>query len=118
MPLQQPSSLPRLTAVELQILLCLGENSRHGYGIKQEIEERTEGEMRLGSGTLYEAIQRLESSGCIQDAPTPAGEDSGRRRKRYYDLTPRGRQSLEAELSRLERIVRFARHRKLIPDSQ
>lgn len=104
------------TPVELQILLCLAENTRHGYGIKQEIEQRTDGEMRLGSGTLYEAIQRLEASGFIRETPPPAGE-TATRRKRFYGLTSRGEDALTTELARLDRIVRFARGRRLIPES-
>ena len=106
---------PSPTPVELQILLCLGENPRHGYGIKQEIEERTGGEMRVGPGTLYEAIQRMESTGYITEKPTPPAERSGRP-KRTYELTSRGRKVLETELARLDGIVRFARDRKLLPD--
>jgi len=103
------------TSVELQILLCLAENPLHGYGIKQEIERRTRGEMKLGSGTLYEAIQRLEAAEFIRETPAPAGATSTRR-KRFYGLTPRGQGALAAELVRLDRIVRFARGRRLIPE--
>ncbi len=54
------TSAHKLTAVDLQILLSLASGPLHGYGIKLDVAERTEGEMQLGSGTLYEAIQRLE----------------------------------------------------------
>ena len=118
MPRKQNPPVHNPTPVELQILLCLGENPLHGYGIKQEIEQRTDGDMRVGPGTLYEAIQRLEATGCIQEAPTPPGEHAGRRRKRFYDLTSEGRQAMVRELSRLERIVQFARDRKLLTDTQ
>jgi DNA-binding PadR family transcriptional regulator len=104
------------TPVELQILLCLVENARHGYGIKQEITQRTDGEMQLGSGTLYEAIQRLETSGCVEETAVPPAEQSGRR-KRHYRLTSQGRRVLESELGRLDRLVRFARDRRLLPET-
>lgn len=97
----------------LQMMLALSEGPLHGYGIKLDVEERTEGALRLGSGTLYEAIQRLQGRGWISEvgAPTPDLERSGRR---FYALTDEGRTELKAELGRLDCIVRYARDRGLI----
>jgi DNA-binding PadR family transcriptional regulator len=106
-----------LTPVAVQILLSLSQKDLHGYGIKLEIEERTRGVMRLGSGTLYEAIQRLERDGRIVETTHPDAETSGRK-KRYYGLTPLGRENLGKELLELDAIVAFARNRNLIPESR
>ena len=48
-------------------MLVLAEGARHGYAIKQAVEQRTEGGIKLGPGTLYEAIQRLEEGGLIEE---------------------------------------------------
>jgi DNA-binding PadR family transcriptional regulator len=88
----------------------------HGYGIKLDIEERTQGEVSLGSGTLYQAIQRLEREGLIAEADTRDARDS--RRGRSYRLSPAGRATLTAHLGRLSRLVDYARARKLLPHSR
>ncbi len=112
-----PENRKPITPVAVQILLSLSEKDLHGYGIKLEIEERTDGAMSLGSGTLYEAIQRLEKEGRIAEAAIPATEMSGRKR-RYYSLTQLGRDALEQELLELDALVAFARARNLIPESR
>ena len=60
-----------LTPTMVHILLCLTEGERHGYAIKQEVEQRTDRDVRLGPGTLYEAIQRLERSGFLRPVTGP-----------------------------------------------
>jgi DNA-binding PadR family transcriptional regulator len=99
-----------LTPAGLHILLSLSEGERHGYGIKLEVERRTGGTLRLGPGTLYEAIHRMERAGWIERRPGPDP------RRRAYRLTPRGRDRMRGELERLDAIVRFARSRELLPE--
>jgi DNA-binding PadR family transcriptional regulator len=98
------SFLP-LSAQQFHILLALTDGERHGYGIIQDVEDRTRGDMRLGTGTLYTAIARLAALGLITD--------SGRAddRRRYYRLQPLGRAVLQAETRRLEALVRHAHAR-------
>ena len=106
-----------MTTRTLQILLALAEGPLHGYGIKRSVEERTNGEVRLGSGTLYEAIHRLEEDGRIEEVEAPEEEgSSGGPPRRFYALTPTGREALSSELQRLDDVVRYARRRDLIPD--
>lgn len=107
-----------LSPVVFQILLALADADLHGYGIKLEVEKRTEGAMNLGSGTLYEAIQRLEALGFIAAAPPPPGAPTGARKRNYYRLEVQGRKALGAELERMDKIVRFARRKKLIPQAR
>lgn len=114
----QSESHASLTPAALQILLALAENNLHGYGIKQAIERRTDGAMNLGSGTLYEAIQRLERDGLIAAAVAPKGAPTGNRPRRYYRIRPAGTRALEAELMKLEKLVRYAKSKKLIPETQ
>jgi DNA-binding PadR family transcriptional regulator len=112
------ASDPRVAAAELtpigfEVLLSLAEGPQHGYGIKLDIEARTAGEVSLGSGTLYQAIQRLERAGLI--AGMRATERHDARRGRSYRLLPAGRTALQDHLRRLSRAVDYARTRKLLP---
>jgi DNA-binding PadR family transcriptional regulator len=102
---QDPVRLLPLSAHQFHILLALTEGDRHGYGVIQDVEERTRGEMRLGTGTLYTAIARLVALGLIADT----GREDDRRR--YYRLLPFGRAVLQAETRRLEALVRHAHAR-------
>lgn len=94
------------------ILLALAEGARHGYAVKQAVESRSEGAVRLGPGTLYEAIQRLQDTGLIREAGSGAEPANGQEaQRRYYALTPRGRRALRSEVEQLGRLVDYARSR-------
>jgi DNA-binding PadR family transcriptional regulator len=102
----------RLSLPVLHIMVALAGGARHGYAIKQDVERRTDGAIRLGPGTLYEAIQRLEDSGLIEEAPSermaePANGQEAQRR--YYQLTARGWAALRSELRSLGQLVDAAR---------
>lgn len=104
-----------MTRRTLQILLALVDGPLHGYGVKQSVEERTEGAVRLGSGTLYEGIARLVDSGFIAEVPAPPDEPaSGGPPRRFYAMTAAGRQALTEELRRMDTVVRFAKARELL----
>jgi DNA-binding PadR family transcriptional regulator len=94
-----------LSAHQFHILLALIDGERHGYGVIQDVEQRTGGDMRLGTGTLYTAIARLVTLGLVFDT----GREDDRRR--YYRLLPLGRAVLQAETRRLETLVRHAHAR-------
>lgn len=99
-----------MTTRTLQILLALAEGPAHGYGVKQRVERRTNGTVELRSGTLYEAIQRLEGQRAIKEVPPPKGEvPSGGPPKRYYALTEEGYHALAQEISRMDAVVRHAK---------
>ena len=94
----------------LHILLALAEGPRHGYAIKQDVEVRTQGAIRLGPGTLYEAIQRLEEGGLIESVPPVEAPAHGQEaQRRHYALTKRGWRTLHDELRRLGELVEAAR---------
>jgi len=104
-PARKPLSLP-----VIYILLALAEGDRHGYAIKQTVEERTGGSIRLGPGTLYEAIQRLEDTGLIGERGMRAAAVNGQEaQRRYYSLTERGWAALQAEIRQLDQVVAQAR---------
>jgi len=99
----------------VHILLALADGARHGYAIKQAVEERSEGEIRLGPGTLYEAIQRLEDAGYIEETGAADAPENGQAaQRRYYQLTSDGWSVLRTEICHLARMVDHARaHRRL-----
>ena len=103
-----------LTPIAVEVLLSLLDGPQHGYGIKLDIEARTHGELSLGSGTLYQAIQRLERDGCIAAVKNTA-EPADPRRGRSYRLQSAGRAALQTHLRRMQRTVDFARARKVLP---
>ncbi len=88
------------------ILLSLAGEEQHGYGIMQEVLQRTTGQVRLWPATLYGSLKRLIEADLIEeshDRPAPELDDA---RRRYYRLTPLGRQVLDAECERLQDLVR------------
>jgi DNA-binding PadR family transcriptional regulator len=112
-PVREPESLLPLTAVAFEILLTLSDGDCHGYHIMQEVERRTTGAIVLHPGTLYRALARLLDEELIDELDGRPGRTDDARR-RYYSLTPFGRDVLAAEASRLERQVREARARRLV----
>jgi PadR family transcriptional regulator, regulatory protein PadR len=90
--------MPAVTEQALFILASLAEGELHGYGIARDVEELSDGRVKLTAGTLYGALNRLADEGLI--AQTREQEVGGRRR-RYYRLTSVGRTALEAETARL-----------------
>lgn len=88
------------------VLLSLADEGQHGYGIMQEVLERTGGKVRLWPATLYGTLKRLLESGLIDESAAPLSTESEDPRRRYYRLTRLGRRVLAAESQRLEDLVR------------
>jgi DNA-binding PadR family transcriptional regulator len=112
---RDPASLLPLTPLTYHVLLALADADRHGYGIIKEVEERTDGQMELETGTLYAAMKRMRDERLIEVVPRserPPDEDS---RRRTYRLTPLGRRVLEAESHRLARLLGIAVEKKVLP---
>jgi len=88
------------------ILLSLAGEEQHGYGIMQEVLQRTTGKVRLWPATLYGSIKRMIEAELIEESderPAPEVDDA---RRRYYRLTALGRRVLDAECERLQELVR------------
>src|SRR5689334_20710862 len=103
-----PKNFLPLSPPVFQVLLALADGDKHGYAILKEVEERTEGEVMLSTGTLYAIIKRLLNDGLIQEIdrrPAAQGDDQ---RRRYYSLTGFGREVAVAEARRMEEIVESA----------
>ena len=99
-----------LKPVWFQVLLTLAGGVRHGYAIRQEVEERTEGAIRLWPTTLYGTLSRLESEGLIVEADGDGPADDVPRR--FWGLTSLGRRVLSLETDRLAALVRESRSRQ------
>ena len=67
---------------------------RHGYEIGKLIEQRSQGTLRFHAASLYPLLYRLEKRGWIQGRWV---EKSGQRRRRYYQMTAKGRKALAAQ---------------------
>ena len=103
-----------LTPVVLHILVALADGARHGYGIAQDVEELTEGQVRLGPGTLYGSLLRMVKTGLIDHAAASSRSDADDERRRYYRITAFGRKTLDLELERMRRVVAYARRKELL----
>ncbi|MEV0826357.1 PadR family transcriptional regulator [Nonomuraea rubra] len=86
-------------------MTALAAEPQHGYGIIVDVERISEGEVRLRAGTLYAALDRLQSEGLIAE---DREEIVGGRLRRYYRLTDEGGARLAAEVERLRRNARAA----------
>lgn len=104
-----------LTPLSFHILLALAGGDRHGYAIIKEMERKTGGAMRPGTGTLYAAIQRLLDDGLIEVSPDRPNPEADDRRRKYYRLTAFGRGVAAAEAQRLRRLVHLAAEVDLVP---
>ena len=102
------AALLPLPPATFHILLALAAGDRHGYGIIQDVETRTEGRLRLSPGTLYRTIQRLLEQGLIVE-PKRRADPQDDPRRRYYRITPFGTLVARAETRRLTQLVRLAR---------
>src|SRR5258708_644762 len=115
MPAKTPapeSNLP-VTPSMFHVLLALAGDDLHGYAILKEVELRTGGKVRLSTGTLYGIIKRLVNDGLIVELHSRPSEADDERR-RYYRLTPQGRQVATAEAERMDEILSIARSRNLL----
>jgi DNA-binding PadR family transcriptional regulator len=96
------------------IMLSLAGEEQHGYGIMQEVLERTAGKVRLWPATLYGSLKRLIEAELIEESderPEPELDDA---RRRYYRLTALGRCVLNAECERLQELVRIIRVKQAV----
>ena len=89
-----------MTETGFYILLCLQEPN-HGYGIVQKVETLTDGEIRLTPGTMYGSLSKMEKDGLIQFV-------RAEEKRKIYCITDLGREVLDLELNRIQRLYRTA----------
>ena len=117
-----PSSRPntanqqtRLTPAVFHTLLALAEGPLHGYAISQSAEQASAGSVRMGPGSLYGSLQRLQVAGLLEEVEAPEGTQGAHsKRRRYYALTDLGREELVREAKLLEGEVGVLRSRGLL----
>ena len=101
-----------LTPAVFHVLLALAGGKLHGYAIAKEVVRQTDGQVRMGPGTLYGTLQRLLDQGWIAVSETPGEVDE---RRRYYRLTGLGKRGLAEEVRRMDALVRTARAARINP---
>jgi DNA-binding PadR family transcriptional regulator len=104
-----------LPPATLHILLAVVDGERHGYAIIQDVEARTDGDLRMSAGTLYRSVARMVEQELLVEVNkrrTRADDE----RRRYYRITPFGTAVARAEVRRLSQLVQMARARGLTPE--
>ena len=109
-PMTDPNDNLPLREPTLLILLSLAPTPRHGYAILKEVEVLSEGRVKMSTGTLYGAIERLLDQDWIRRVDDPLPNDTNRERK-AYTLTDIGHKVLNAEVTRLQKLVNVAQSR-------
>src|SRR5436190_3811742 len=95
-----------LSPATLHILIALADEDRHGYAIMQEVSRHSEGQFKLGPGTLYDNLAKLLDQRLVEEAGQAKSDEDSRRR--YYRLTSLGRKVLAGEIARLKDLIRAA----------
>ena len=104
----------QLPAASLHVLLALLGGDKHGYAVMRDVEELSDGAVKMGPGTLYGTIKRLLADGLIEEVTGGTGEADGDERRRYYRLTGAGERVAAVEVARLRTLL--TRVRRLRPD--
>ena len=91
-----------LTEAAYYVLISLNK-PRHGYGIMQHVEKLTNGRIKIGAGTMYGNLSRMEKEGLI----TSVAEEN---RKKIYELSEKGKIVLGLELERLEELLEHGKN--------
>ena len=107
MPRLEPADRPLAPAI-FHILIALADEPRHGYGVMQEVAERTGGKIVMSPGTLYGSIKQMLEEGLIDEVRgrRTAADDA---RRRYYRITAAGRETARQEMARLAELLGQAR---------
>ena len=100
------------------VLLSLADREQHGYGIMQEVLERTGGKVRLWPATLYGTLKRLIDAELIEESDARPAPELDDLRRRYYRITTLGRRTLAAESARLKELVRIIQSKRGMSDRE
>ena len=87
--------------LDLMLLAALDSGPRHGYAVIEHIRRSSGGHFDYPEGTVYPALHRLEDDGLLRSA----WNDEGGRRRRVYEMTPRGRKALAGRRTQWERFA-------------
>ena len=106
-----------LTPAVLHILLALSTKNRHGYAIMKQVDEDSQGKVKMGPGTLYGSIGRMIEAGLIRQSDKKIDPEMDDQRRVYYGITALGQKALAAELERCREIMAVATQRRLVPNA-
>ena len=95
------------------ILLAIADRPLHGYGIRQEVAERTDGTVILWPGVLYRSIKALSSEGWISECEAPEDAPADARERRYFAITASGLSVLAEEVARLSSYLAAAQDKNV-----
>ena len=87
-----------MTETGFDILFCL-QKERHGYSITQKVKQLTEGQLSISPGTMYGTLAKMEKDGLIAFVREEE-------KRKLYSITELGKQILELEIQRIERLYR------------
>jgi DNA-binding PadR family transcriptional regulator len=107
-----------LTPAVFHILLALADGEKHGYAIMKDVETQTSGQIKMGPGTLYGSLKRMQAAGLIEESgnrPDPEMDDE---RRRYYRLSGLGQKVVKSESQRLAELVQMARQKHVLTLAQ
>lgn len=113
-----PASQIPLNPRDYLILFSLVSQERHGYGIVKRVEADSDGQVSLDPANLYRAIKRLIRDGLIAESDERSTQESGGQQRRYYAITPFGREVVALEAARLASLADAARAESLIPGEE
>jgi DNA-binding PadR family transcriptional regulator len=111
----EADSLLPLPAAAFHILVALADEDRHGYAVIKDVAARTGGTLKLSAGTLYRSVDRMVQQGLIREISARPAKDMDDQRRRYYRITPFGRDVAMAEARRLAQMLDLARAKGLAP---
>jgi DNA-binding PadR family transcriptional regulator len=106
--------LDPLPAAAFHILLALAGEDLHGYAIMRQVEQQTDGRVRLGPGTLYSSIKTLLEARLIEELTERPDAELGMERRRYYHLTSAGLKLARSEAKKLADLLRVARAKRIL----
>lgn len=110
---RDPAAYLPLTPALFYVLLSLVDGEKHGYAILKDVEQRTDGKVTLGTGTLYGIVKRLLADGLIRESAAGSTD-----RRRAYRLTAFGRKVALAEAERIRDLMHLAPLNRLLADSE
>jgi DNA-binding PadR family transcriptional regulator len=111
----EAESLLPLPPATFHILVALADEDLHGYAVIKDVAARTGGALKLSAGTLYRSVERMVEQGLIRETSSRPARDLDDERRRYYRITPFGREVAIAESRRLAQMLDLARAKGLAP---
>ncbi|HEX4654526.1 MAG TPA: PadR family transcriptional regulator [Mycobacteriales bacterium] len=106
---REPEAFLPLPVAPFHILVALTGGEKHGYGLMRDVETQSDGQVKMGPGTLYGTLKRLCAQGLVEPTAVARTTGSDDDRRRYYRLTDLGAAVCHAEASRLAGLARTVR---------